>query len=291
MKILSYSDLHMEFPADDSDYVTPNEKDADLLILAGDICTFTTSTAFDRLLKNWKTKPVMYVLGNHEYYNCYEMEGDKHAFEKHLRDTHPNVWLLDNEGSVFCANGNPDDCIEVFGGTMWTNLNKGNPLDMEIARSFMNDYRLITKKAPDILLQPADTLEFHQEFVEKLIEWFEEPLEEVPCRIIVTHHCPISEPTHDRKGNRWASYESHDMISLIEKYQPSLWIYGHTHTCTDIHIGNTRVISNPKGYPFRSESGKDFCREGKPINTNELLLNSLHPSPLPGEFIPLSVEK
>ena len=45
------------------------------------------------------------------------------------------------------------------------------------------------------------------------------------------------------------AFNSLDMIPLIEKHQPALWVYGHTHECDDHAIGRTRIISNQLGYP------------------------------------------
>ena len=39
------------------------------------------------------------------------------------------------------------------------------------------------------------------------------------------------------------------MLEIIEKYQPCLWVYGHTHECDDQMIGKTRIVSNQLGYP------------------------------------------
>ena len=42
------------------------------------------------------------------------------------------------------------------------------------------------------------------------------------------------------------------MLPIIEKHQPALWVYGHTHECDDQMIGRTRIISNQRGYPDRA---------------------------------------
>jgi hypothetical protein len=41
-------------------------------------------------------------------------------------------------------------------------------------------------------------------------------------------------------------YSSFD--DLIEKYQPNVWAFGHTHANFDIQMGLTNVISNQHGY-------------------------------------------
>ena len=35
--------------------------------------------------------------------------------------------------------------------------------------------------------------------------------------------------------------------SIIEEYQPKLWIHGHTHVPCDYKIFATRVVCNPRG--------------------------------------------
>ncbi len=52
------------------------------------------------------------------------------------------------------------------------------------------------------------------------------------------------------------AFNSLDMLEIIEKYQPALWVYGHTHECDDQMIGKTHVISNQLGYPRRRNSNE-----------------------------------
>jgi len=59
MKIQVMSDLHLEFGA----FEIPRT-DADVIVLAGDIHVGIKAIDW---IKN-QTKPVIYVLGNHEYY-------------------------------------------------------------------------------------------------------------------------------------------------------------------------------------------------------------------------------
>lgn len=46
-----------------------------------------------------------------------------------------------------------------------------------------------------------------------------------------------------------------DLSSLLASapYKPDLWIHGHTHHCADYMLGETRVVSNQRGY---QEGGK-----------------------------------
>src|SRR5690606_10408017 len=93
MKIITYSDLHLEFG---SDFKPPQDTDADLMILAGDICVFDDLNPLDRFLKGW-SKPVLYVPGNHEYYTRKPMSDENRRFRLWLSERHPNVKLLLDE--------------------------------------------------------------------------------------------------------------------------------------------------------------------------------------------------
>lgn len=76
MKIINYSDLHLEFG---TDFRPPRNSDADLMILAGDIITFRDFAPLGRFLEKWK-KPMLYVAGNHEYYTKCPMDAGDRAF-------------------------------------------------------------------------------------------------------------------------------------------------------------------------------------------------------------------
>ena len=67
--------------------------------------------------------------------------------------------------------------------------------------------------------------------------------------IVITHHAPLIECVnpefaHDILSAAYAS----NLKDLVEREQPDLWIFGHTHVSLDIRHGNTRIVSNAKGY-------------------------------------------
>jgi hypothetical protein len=59
MRIITYSDLHLEFG---SGWILPPNANGDLMILAGDIVTLKDCEPLAQLLQKWK-KPVLYVMG------------------------------------------------------------------------------------------------------------------------------------------------------------------------------------------------------------------------------------
>jgi hypothetical protein len=45
-----------------------------------------------------------------------------------------------------------------------------------------------------------------------------------------------------------AAYAS-NLDELVDASHAKLWIHGHIHRPTSYRIGETRVVSNPRGYP------------------------------------------
>ena len=254
MKILIYSDIHLEFC---HHWLPPKDIAGDIMILAGDIISFKDYTPLNRFLIGWN-KPVIYVTGNHEYYTQRPMNEENEAFKKWLLKHHPNVtFLLDEAITV--------NRVNFFGGTMWTNFNNRNYVAMKTARLQMNDFRLIRNSA-NMLLQPADTIDLHEQFVEKLLAWFKRDIE--GPRIVVTHHAPVTNPITQYQGSTlMPAFNSLDMLEILLNYQPALWIYGHTHECDEQMIRKTRVISNQLGYPKRPNGYEcsQFKDDGHPI--------------------------
>lgn len=105
MKLLILSDLHLEFAL-----FQPAETDHDVVILAGDIGVGPETIAEAAHL--FAGKPIIFVPGNHEYYNtvlneCAEIMRNK---AKGL-----GVHFLDNDEVVI-------DGVRFIGSTLWTDF-------------------------------------------------------------------------------------------------------------------------------------------------------------------------
>jgi Icc-related predicted phosphoesterase len=118
----------------------------------------------------------------------------------------------------------------------------------------MTDYRRIRIEPSYRKLRPSDTRAFH--FESK--KWIGERLQALKGQktVVVTHHgvsrqsvpkIYINDPTQP-------AYTS-ELTEFILENQPNLWIHGHTHQAFDYKIGNTRVLTNPKGYPHEKSHG------------------------------------
>ena len=255
MRIITYSDLHLEFG---SGWRLPPEADGDVMILAGDIITLRDHAPLDRLLQKW-SKPVLYVTGNHEYYTRRPMNEEDREFRAWLKGSYPNVKLLLDEEVSICG-------VNFFGGTMWTDFNGGDLLAMTIAQAEINDFRLICN-SDKTAFTPADAVALHKSFASKLLNWFRKDLS--GPRVVISHSAPVINPHTRHKGSSlMPAFNSLDMVEVIETCQPALWVYGHTHECDDRMIGKTRIISNQLGYPGNSGGFEceDFDETGLPVD-------------------------
>lgn len=258
MKIITYSDIHLEFGSP----LKAPECNAEILVLAGDIINFSNPKPLKTFLNGWN-KPIIYVAGNHEYYNAYgdnfTMEELEKNFKAYIKRNFPNMtWLRDSFISIEMH----DEIVHFFGGTMWTDFNHNNPIDMMTAHRGMNDYRNIYFRECD-QLQPADTCYFHAVYKRELRSFLNSPL--IGKKVVISHHCPGVNPASKYKDSELvAAFNSLDMIPIIEEFQPDLYIYGHTHECDDRMIGGTRIISNQSGYPKgRNRRTGEFIYETK----------------------------
>nr|WP_121269840.1 metallophosphoesterase [Pedobacter schmidteae] len=232
MKIQIISDLHQEFGISDLNF-----ENADLVILAGDTDLGTKGIEWAK--KYILNKPVIYVLGNHEYY--------KGSYPKTLHkiieaSKGSNVSVLENNRIEF-------DGIRFHGATLWTDFSLfGNPIEYGIVcQTKMNDYKKIRISPFYSKLRTVDTYKIHQ--YSKL--WLQESLEESDGyrNVVITHHAPsIRSVPELYKNDPVTSAYASDLEELITKYKPEYWIHGHVHTPVRYKIDQTEIICNPHGY-------------------------------------------
>jgi Icc-related predicted phosphoesterase len=233
MKIAAYADLHLEFGYG---WSMPSDIDADVLVLAGDIITFRDFSPLVQFLKRWQ-KPVLFVAGNHEYYHA---SISRHAdeFRGWLKSNLPQVYFLNDESVSI-------DGVYFFGGTMWTDFESRREA-MRYAAQHMSDFSLIAYNMRS-QFTPQHSVKLHKKFVLALEHWFASILE--GPRVVITHHAPVVNPKTKYVGNPLSpAFVCSDMKQLIEKLQPNVWIYGHTHECGEHFVGKTHLISNQLGY-------------------------------------------
>ncbi len=239
MRIFVISDVHIEFEPFD---ISPN--DADIIVLAGDIGLGLRGLEW--AASNFNDKPIIYVPGNHEYYG----EAIPRLTEQmKKRGSDIGVHVLDCDSIE--VNG-----YRIYGTTLWTDfLLFGKPAMGEYrAQQSMNDYRRIRVSPTYRRLRPRDTSSMHF----KMRRWLESEIEKgrTENAIIVTHHAPSirSLKPMTRHEEVSVAFASH-LDSLVKRSSAKLWIHGHTHQSIDYMIGNTRVLSNQRGYPREKDTG------------------------------------
>lgn len=252
MKLTIYSDLHLEF---DSNFF-PENPGSDVLILSGDICVadyFTRGeespkkkTAgkflefFAHCSKEWDH--IIYVAGNHESYQG-RFDRTSIVLREVLKEF-PNIHYLDNESIEI--NG-----YLFLGTTLWTDVNKNNPISESIVRLAMNDYRVIQIKDGSVYrkLQPFDTMKTH----EKSKNFIRDNAQLSDKVIVVGHHAPSPQSIHERYNNPNdydVNFAYHSNLETMIESLPQirLWTHGHVHNNFDYFVGSTRVVCNPRGY-------------------------------------------
>jgi len=239
MRLQILSDLHLEFEP-----FTPPAVEADAVILAGDVSTGRNGLKW--ALKNFPDRPVIYVLGNHEFYGQ-KLQKLTAELREMARGT--NVHLLENES---CTLGE----VTFLGATLWTDFAlNGNPVVSEVvAQTGMNDYRRIRTSPNYRRLRPSDTRQLHAQSR----KYLEDELLKPKGRkvVVVTHHAPSPDSIPPAfNGDAFNPAFASDMRQFITKTGAKLWIHGHIHSPADYRIGDTRVLANPRGYPTESRQG------------------------------------
>lgn len=272
MKIKVVSDLHLEF----ADINIQNLEGCDVLILSGDIMVAedlhnhpetsygmysnvnledlgrrqATALRFRDFLKrcSFQFPHVIYVAGNHEFYH-----GKWNQTLKTLADEcgkFPNIYFLEQGYKKI------DDVIFV-GGTLWTDMNKADPITLHAARDMMNDFRIIRKDLEGYTkLKPADTVYRHRDTVRYIEEIVDR--KEVEKYVVVGHHSPSFLSCHEQyKDDQVMNgcYHSDLSNTILDRPQIKLWTHGHTHHPFDYMIGDTRVVCNPRGYDPYENTG------------------------------------
>lgn len=234
MEIAVFSDLHNEFTEWQP---SPEALSADVVVLAGDIHLHKQVIAW--ILKNF-SQPVVFVLGNHEYYS-----GNIKSINKKLSaaTAGTNIHLLNN-GCVTIGG------IEFIGTTLWTDFKLFNNAEISAmkAQSKMVDYKYIRygQGGRYRKLTPGDTKRFFAEGKSYLSNTLDKSV--ASKRVVITHHAPsITSIAPELRDDLSAAYAS-NLDAFINSQDIDLWVHGHTHHNVDYYIGKTRVLSNQRGY-------------------------------------------
>jgi predicted phosphodiesterase len=267
MKIKLVSDLHLEF----SDINIQNTDNCDVLILGGDICVaqdlhdhpelvnssdqaaIAAGTGLGRRQQSaqryrdffkrcsFQFPHVIYVMGNHEFYNGKFFAGIDYMREELAK--YPNIYMLEQDTKII-------DDVTFVGATLWTDMNKGDPLTMHAIEGMMNDFRIIRNdKRSFAPMSARDVADRHA----RTLAYFRSVLAEQHDRkfVVVGHHSPSFQsmhPMYQAQTLMNGGYHSDLSEFILDHPQVKLWTHGHTHHPFDYVIGETRIVCNPRGY-------------------------------------------
>jgi Icc-related predicted phosphoesterase len=274
MKIKLVSDLHLEF----SDINIQNDQDYDVLILGGDICIAQDlhdhmelpsynmygvipdlSRKQERVQRfrdffkrcSFQFPHVIYIMGNHEFYH-----GKFYAAIDYMRDEcakYPNVHMLEQDMVIINdrnkETGEVTDVVFV-GGTLWTDMNRRDPLTMSAMKDMMNDFRIVRNEKREYAAMSALDVAIRHDKTLGYIKHIVQEHKDKKC-VVVGHHAPSFKSVSEQYASQTlmnGGYASELSEFIMDHPQIKLWTHGHMHQPFDYVIGETRVVCNPRGY-------------------------------------------
>jgi predicted phosphohydrolase len=234
MKLRYISDLHLEFinPDKIEQFIRkiPSGME-EICILAGDVGNPYQSnydTFMQFISKNFKKTFV--IPGNHEYYNKTKTIQETNDFMKEYFQKFNNISFVNNNYEYY-------DNYCFIGTTLWSKIT--NP-SYEI-----NDVYSIPN---------FDYIQYNRLNMLS-VDFLEDALQNNENCVVITHHVPSNslidikyKVTKMLPYNQWF-YCNMDEIIETHKNKIKCWIYGHTHSPSNIIINEIPFLCNPIGYP------------------------------------------
>jgi len=229
------------------DYFEPKSEEPHTLIVAGDIGHYPEQNVkiLSYLKKHFKYVDIIMVLGNHDYYN---VSSSQRKYYKTLDAKETYALNLYRDSGMIVLNG---DIIEHYGkkimgfpawydATYLTRNGYINSID-SLWEYSMNDARLIPIAKGTGMY---DLLKFQMDKVK------DTPQQKVD--IMITHFCPVVGDKYvDERYREEATnaFYQFDGEYLRDKFQPDVWVYGHTHEGNQFEEYGICYYCNPLGYP------------------------------------------
>lgn len=234
MKIRYLSDLHLEFikqnKIDKFINKIPSGID-EICILAGDIGN-PYKPNYDIFMnfisKNFKKSFV--ITGNHEYYNKIKTISETNTFLNEYFKKFDNISFLNNNYEYY-----DNHCF--IGTTLWSKIVNPN------------------YKINDVYNIPDFDCNQYNQLNMQCVAFLEYALHNNENCIVITHHIPSSSLINEKyktpeilEYNQWFYCDMDDLFKS-EKCKIKCWIYGHTHTPSNVVINDIPFLCNPIGYP------------------------------------------
>lgn len=255
VKIIKLSDLHTEtFKYK----MNINNDMCDIVIFAGDIGNkFQAMKLINELLE--KNIIVIYVLGNHEFYNYNNkvktIDEIKDGWKKRSEENE-NLHVLDDSSVVIKG-------IKFIGSTAWTKISTENydakTINYEIdclsdfqkiiKRKLMRGYRTI--RGYPITLEDYDNM--HIKSINYIKDEIAKPFN--GRKILITHHPITKESKHPDFENYDfnSQFFTSDYSEIIHNSDLHYYFHGHIHYYFKYDLNETNVLCNAYGYAKYNE--------------------------------------
>ena len=269
MKLWIWSDVHNEL----QEVVYPPREqasDCDLIMIAGDLnAAPDLHLTLEFLIRRYE-KPIIYVPGNHEFYQNKWMMNDRDRSLESDRQTIKAIEALSLQWpqQFYCLDADEViiDNTRFIGASLWVDFlmklpaKSDLPQRMWMARQMLNDFHAISMQDGK-RFTPEDMLELHRSDAAYIRKKLAKPFD--GSTVVLTHHMPHPDCTPPAYAGQEANFlfacgaEAFNDI-LHSEQAPDLWICGHTHHAFDVQIGRSRIVCNPYGY--RWEQGRNGFR-------------------------------
>lgn len=279
------SDLHLNT----APYKIPANLHFDILVAAGDIGPIQVAVPWLAAVG----RPVVYVLGNHEFYGHDVFEAAEEARELAKGAC---VHVLEQNSVVIQG-------VRFLGATLWTDFWNWDPPLVQAAYAEVQDYRYLSvapwyrqadsaaarRRVAALARPPLEAEEDKERFSSAVaygihhdtVSWLEREL----CQpfagptVVVTHHAPsracLTEfgvgqgllnpanwPRMKRHRNlvRLAAYAS-PLEPLLARHREKIaaWVYGHLHMHADFLVEGVRVVANARGHALDQPGPRAAC--------------------------------
>ncbi|MDB5972798.1 MAG: metallophosphoesterase [Hydrocarboniphaga sp.] len=208
----------------------------DLVVLAGDIATGVAGIQWAK--RAIKGRPVVYVLGNHEFYG---QDFDDLIVEARAMCAGTHVHFLEN-GLVDLAG------YRILGCTLWTDFQL---LGADVAGDAaayasvtMADYSAIRRTGRRLSVR--DTVARCHEsraWLSKQITASTQPL------LVITHHAPSFCTMNPMFEGQISNAAFHNGFDDLIRPPVRAWIHGHNHYSISQRVNEIPVVTNQRGYP------------------------------------------
>lgn len=245
MEFSIYSDLHVD-RYDKMPYQSwcrKNDK-ARIALIAGDICSIKKIMLIKEALLFFAKhfKYVLISLGNHEY-NFSQLDKVPNEMEKLIYQLGlKNVFLLHKK--TFKHQN-----VVVIGTTLWSDICQHQKA---IEEKWQHKHIQLFTKSPK--LSATKRFEIMAQLYLEQKNWLTEKMNQYQKKahqlVIVTHHAPSLKSINPRfKDDENHYLYASNLEEEILRFEPNLWVHGHTHFHCDYHIGKTHIVANPFGFP------------------------------------------